>query len=57
MFLKEHEKGRKEAEPFSPLGVYGQSKAAGDLAVANLPRYYVLCSSWVISLDITSPRP
>jgi dTDP-4-dehydrorhamnose reductase/dTDP-4-dehydrorhamnose 3,5-epimerase len=37
-----------EDEPFSPLSVYGQSKAAGDLAVAGCPRHYVLRSSWVI---------
>lgn len=37
-----------ESEPFSPLGVYGQSKAAGDIAVANCPRHYILRSSWVI---------
>ena len=37
-----------ESEPFSPLGVYGQSKAAGDLAVGNCPRHYILRSSWVI---------
>jgi dTDP-4-dehydrorhamnose 3,5-epimerase len=37
-----------EAEPFSPLGVYGQSKAAGDLAVAGAPRHYIVRSSWVI---------
>ena len=37
-----------EDEPFSPLGVYGQSKAAGDLAVAGCPRHYVMRSSWVI---------
>jgi dTDP-4-dehydrorhamnose reductase/dTDP-4-dehydrorhamnose 3,5-epimerase len=37
-----------EGEPFSPLSVYGQSKAAGDLAVAGCPRHYVLRSSWVI---------
>ena len=37
-----------ESEPFSPLGVYGQSKAAGDLAVAGCPRHYILRSSWVI---------
>ena len=37
-----------EAEPLSPLSVYGQSKAAGDLAVSNCPRHYVLRSSWVI---------
>jgi dTDP-4-dehydrorhamnose 3,5-epimerase/reductase len=37
-----------EDEPLSPLGVYGQSKAAGDLAVAAAPRHYVLRTSWVI---------
>lgn len=37
-----------EAEPLSPLSVYGQSKAAGDLAVAGCPRHYVVRSSWVI---------
>ena len=37
-----------EDEPLSPLSVYGQSKAAGDLAVAGCPRHYVLRSSWVI---------
>ena len=37
-----------ESEAFSPLGVYGQTKAAGDIAVANAPRHYILRSSWVI---------
>jgi dTDP-4-dehydrorhamnose reductase/dTDP-4-dehydrorhamnose 3,5-epimerase len=37
-----------EDEPFSPLSVYGQSKAAGDLAVAGCPQHYILRSSWVI---------
>ena len=37
-----------EDEPLSPLSVYGQSKAAGDLAVAGCPRHYVMRSSWVI---------
>lgn len=37
-----------EDEPMSPLGVYGQSKAAGDIAVAGCPAHYILRSSWVI---------
>ena len=37
-----------EDEPLSPLSVYGQSKAAGDLAAAGCPRHYVVRSSWVI---------
>ena len=37
-----------EAEPLSPLSVYGQSKAAGDLAVGQLPAHYILRSSWVV---------
>jgi dTDP-4-dehydrorhamnose reductase len=37
-----------EDEPVSPLGVYGQSKAAGDIAVATAPRHYLLRTSWVI---------
>ena len=37
-----------EGEPFSPLSVYGQTKAAGDIAVANCPKHYIVRSSWVI---------
>ena len=40
--------GHGEDEPFSPLGVYGQTKAAGDIAVANCPKHYIVRSSWVI---------
>ncbi|MFP1601421.1 sugar nucleotide-binding protein [Microbacterium sp. 2216-1] len=37
-----------EDTPFAPLGVYGQSKAAGDLAVATAPRHYIVRTSWLI---------
>lgn len=37
-----------EEEPFSPLGVYAQTKAAGDIVVATIPKHYILRTSWVI---------
>lgn len=37
-----------EDEPLSPLGVYAQTKAAGDIAVGTAPRHYLLRTSWVI---------
>jgi dTDP-4-dehydrorhamnose reductase len=42
------EPGHTEDEPLSPLGVYAQSKAAGDLAVGTTPRHYLVRTSWVI---------
>lgn len=38
----------KEDEPFSPLSVYGESKAAGDLAASMPLQHYILRTSWVI---------
>jgi dTDP-4-dehydrorhamnose 3,5-epimerase/reductase len=38
----------KEDEPYSPLSVYGSSKAAGDIAISILPKHYILRTSWVI---------
>ncbi|MDM7989800.1 bifunctional dTDP-4-dehydrorhamnose 3,5-epimerase family protein/NAD(P)-dependent oxidoreductase [Arthrobacter sp. zg-Y877] len=37
-----------EDEPFSPLGVYGQTKAAGDALVSAVPEHYIVRTSWVI---------
>lgn len=37
-----------EDESFSPLSVYGESKAAGDIAVSLIPKHYILRTSWVI---------
>jgi dTDP-4-dehydrorhamnose 3,5-epimerase len=38
----------REDDPVAPLGVYGQTKAAGDQIVATVPRHYVVRTSWVI---------
>jgi dTDP-4-dehydrorhamnose 3,5-epimerase len=37
-----------EDADFSPLSVYGASKAAGDVAAGLVPRRYLLRTSWVI---------
>jgi dTDP-4-dehydrorhamnose 3,5-epimerase len=36
-----------EEEPVTPLGVYGQSKAAGDLAVRCVQRHYLIRTGWL----------
>lgn len=41
-------KNHSENEALSPLGVYGQSKAAGDLVASTIPRHYIVRTSWVI---------
>lgn len=38
----------REDDVIAPLGVYGQTKAAGDQIVAAVPRHYILRASWVI---------
>ena len=38
----------REDEPLSPLGVYGQTKAAADALVETVPQHFVLRTSWVI---------
>ncbi len=42
------EKEHGEDEPLSPLGVYAQTKAAGDIAVSTLSKQYILRTSWLI---------
>ncbi|MFL4473442.1 sugar nucleotide-binding protein [Paeniglutamicibacter sp. MACA_103] len=37
-----------EDEDPSPLGVYGQTKAAGDAIVAGVAKHYVVRTSWVV---------
>ncbi len=37
-----------EDEAVTPLGVYAQSKAAGDIAIGVTPRHYILRTSWLI---------
>ncbi|MGX1695896.1 sugar nucleotide-binding protein [Microbacterium keratanolyticum] len=37
-----------EGDPVQPLGVYGQTKAAGDAIVSTVPRHYIIRTSWVI---------
>ncbi|RZM29481.1 MAG: NAD(P)-dependent oxidoreductase [Pedobacter sp.] len=37
-----------EDEPFTPMSVYGQAKAAGDLAVSLVPKHHILRTSWVV---------
>lgn len=37
-----------ETDDISPLGVYGQTKAAGDALVSTVPRHYIVRTSWVI---------
>jgi len=38
----------QETESFTPLGVYAQTKAAGDIVAAMTPKHYILRVSWLI---------
>ena len=38
----------REGDAVAPLGVYGQTKAAGDQIVATVPHHYIVRTSWVI---------
>jgi dTDP-4-dehydrorhamnose reductase/dTDP-4-dehydrorhamnose 3,5-epimerase len=35
-------------EPLSPLGVYGQTKAAGEAVTSTVRRHYIVRTSWVV---------
>jgi dTDP-4-dehydrorhamnose reductase/dTDP-4-dehydrorhamnose 3,5-epimerase len=37
-----------ENESFTPLGIYGQTKAAGDAAAGAVPKQYTVRTSWAI---------
>lgn len=37
-----------EDESVTPLGVYAQTKAAGDMVVGTLPQHYIFRTSWLI---------
>lgn len=37
-----------EKDSLCPLGVYGQTKAAGDILVATVPKHYIVRTSWVV---------
>ena len=42
------ERPYREDDAICPLGVYGQTKAAGDAIVGTVPRHYIVRTSWVI---------
>jgi dTDP-4-dehydrorhamnose 3,5-epimerase len=48
VFDGSHAGAYAETEPVRPLGVYGQTKAAGDAVVSTVPRHYIVRTSWVI---------
>lgn len=42
------ERPYREDDRMCPLGVYGQTKAAGDAIVATVPNHYIVRTSWVV---------
>lgn len=42
------EENHTEDEPFSPISVYGEAKAAADLAVSLVPKHHILRTTWVV---------
>lgn len=48
VFDGESSSAYKEEDAMCPLGVYGQTKAAGDVLVATLDRHLIIRTSWVV---------
>lgn len=48
VFDGESESPYQEEDMICPLGVYGQTKAAGEALVSTLDRYQILRTSWVV---------
>ena len=42
------QQNHSEDESFTPLSVYGQAKAAGDLAVSLVPNHHIFRTTWVV---------
>ena len=50
------EKNHQDDEVVAPLLVYGESKAAGDLAVSLVPKHYIMRVSWVVGDGYNMPK-
>ena len=48
VFDGESDSAYKEEDMLCPLGIYGQTKAAGEAVVATLDRYQIIRTSWVV---------
>lgn len=48
VFKGDKDEPHTEDEPYSPVSIYGRSKAAGDMAATSVTKHYVLRTSWLI---------
>jgi len=48
VFDGEKDEPYTQSDRVSPLGVYAQTKAAGDAVVSVVPRHYIVRTSWVV---------